>query len=83
MKPNDSQMHFESCIRARVVNVRSLGWKGKKTPNWAPHDTIRKVLKHICLQCPHIVHLDLICMSYDKKKGQESNWEFDSQPQIP
>jgi hypothetical protein len=22
-------------------------------------------------------------MSYDQKKGQESNWEFDSQPQIP
>jgi hypothetical protein len=22
-------------------------------------------------------------MSYDQKKGRESNWEFDSQPQIP
>jgi hypothetical protein len=22
-------------------------------------------------------------MSYNQKKGQESNWEFDSQPQIP
>jgi hypothetical protein len=22
-------------------------------------------------------------MSYDQKKSQQSNWEFDSQPQIP
>jgi len=26
----------------------------------------------------HIVHLHLICMSYDQKKGRESTWEFDS-----
>ncbi len=36
MEPNDSQMHFHfgSCICVGVVNVQSLGWKGKKTPNW-------------------------------------------------
>jgi hypothetical protein len=38
-----------------------------------PQDTIRNVLKLKCLKCPHMVHLDLICMNYDKKKGQESN----------
>jgi hypothetical protein len=38
-----------------------------------PQDTIKKVLKFKCLKCPHIVHLDLICISYDQKKGQESN----------
>jgi hypothetical protein len=27
--------------------------------------------------------LSLKCMNYDQKKGHESNWEFDSQPQIP
>jgi len=38
MKPNDSQVHshFGSYIRARVVNVQNLGWKGKQAPNWAP-----------------------------------------------
>jgi hypothetical protein len=25
-------------------------------------------------------HLDIISTSYDKKKGRESNWQFDSQP---
>jgi hypothetical protein len=43
----------------------------------------RKVPKCRCLKCSHIVHLDLKCMNYDQKKGQESNWEFGSQPQIP
>jgi hypothetical protein len=45
-----------------------------------PQDTTKKVLKSIYLKCPHIVHLVLICISYDQKKGWESNWEFDCQP---
>jgi hypothetical protein len=28
-----------------------------------------------------MTHLDVYNTSYGKKKGQESNWEFDSQPQ--
>jgi hypothetical protein len=32
----------------------------------------KKVLKFRCLKCPCIVHLDLICMSYDKKKGLQA-----------
>jgi len=35
-----------------------------------PHDTIRKVLKHRCLKCLRIVHLNLIYMSYDQKKSE-------------
>ncbi len=48
-----------------------------------PYDTIKKVLNLQCSKCPHIGHLDLICMSYDQKKGWESNLEFDFRPQIP
>jgi hypothetical protein len=47
------------------------------------YNTIGKVLRCRCLKCPLIVHLDLICMNYDQKKGRESNWEFDSQSWIP
>jgi hypothetical protein len=36
-------------------------------------DTIGKFLKFRWLKCPHIVHLNLISMSYDQKKCQESN----------
>jgi len=35
----------------------------------SPQDTIKKVLKHKCLKCSRIIHLDLICMSCDKKTG--------------
>jgi len=47
---------------------RTLVGKEKNT-NLIPQGTIRKILKCRCLKCPFIVHLDLICMSYDQKKG--------------
>jgi len=50
-----------------------------KNTKLGPHDTIRKVLKCKCLNCLHIIHLYMIFMSFDQKKGWESNWEFDSQ----
>ncbi len=84
MEPNDSQVHshFGNHTRAGVVNIQSLGWKGNKY-QIGPQDTIRKALKWKCLKCPHIVHLDIIYMNYDQKKGHESNWKFDFWPQTP
>jgi len=35
-----------------------------------PHDTIKKVLKCRCLKCLQIIYLDVMCMSYNKKKGK-------------
>jgi hypothetical protein len=43
--------------------------KRQTSTQMGPHDTIRKILKRRCLRHPLIVHLDLICMSYDQKKG--------------
>jgi hypothetical protein len=40
----------------------------QKNTKLGRYDTIGKVLKCRCLKCPHIVHSDLICMNYDKKK---------------
>jgi hypothetical protein len=46
-------------------------WLERKTSTkLGPQDTIRKVLKRRCLKCPRIIHLDLICMSYDQKMGE-------------
>jgi len=72
---NDSQVHSHlgNYTRARVVNVQSLGLKNKQTLNLSPQDTIKKVLKYRCLKYLCIGHLVLICMSYDQKKGRESN----------
>ncbi len=41
---------------------------------------IGKVLKCRCLKWPRIGHLDIWSPSYGQKKGQESNWQFDSRP---
>jgi hypothetical protein len=49
-------------------------WLKKHTSaKLGPQDIIKKTLKRRCLKCPRIVHLDLICMSYDQKKWQELN----------
>jgi hypothetical protein len=41
-----------------------------KNAKLGPQDNIRKVLKCTCLNCPRIIHLDLICMNYDQKKSR-------------
>jgi hypothetical protein len=48
--------------------------KRKASTKLGPQDTIRKVLECGCLKCPLIVHLDIICMSYDRKKGHKYNF---------
>jgi hypothetical protein len=42
----------------------------KKNTKLGPYDTIGKVLKCKYLKCSRIVHLDLICMSYVKRKAE-------------
>ncbi len=48
----------------------------QKNTKLGPQDTIKKVLKLRCLKFPRIIHLNLICMSYDQKKGWRSNWNL-------
>jgi hypothetical protein len=42
---------------------------------------IEKILERRCLKWVRIVHLDIWNTSYGPKKGRESNWQFDSQPE--
>jgi hypothetical protein len=42
--------------------------------------TIEKVLKCRCPKWPRMNHLDICSMSYGRKKGQKSNWQFDFRP---
>ncbi len=37
-------------------------------------------MKCRCLKWPHISHLDICSTSYGRKKGRESNYQFDSRP---
>jgi hypothetical protein len=54
--------------------------RGQNTSPWGVNHVIGKILKCRCRKWPCISHLDICSTSYGKKKGQESNWQFDSWP---
>jgi hypothetical protein len=54
--------------------------RGQNTSHWGVLGVIGKVLKCRCPKSPRIGHLDICSPSYGKKKGRESNWQFDFQP---
>jgi hypothetical protein len=57
-----------------------LNKKGQKTSHWGVLGVVGKVLKRRYRKCPRIGNSDICSPSYGKKKGQESNWQFDSRP---
>jgi hypothetical protein len=57
-----------------------LDSKAQNTSHWGVFGVIGKVLKRRYLKCPRIGDSDICNPSYGKKKGQESNWQFDSRP---
>jgi hypothetical protein len=48
--------------------------------HWGVLYTIEKILKCRCPKWPCMSHLDICSPSYEQKRGQESNWQFDSRP---
>jgi hypothetical protein len=54
--------------------------KAQNTSHWGVLGVIGKVLKRRYRKCPRIGHLDIYSPSYGRKKGRESNWQFDSRP---
>jgi hypothetical protein len=88
-----SQPHFEASVRMRFAlpkseNLESSGTpknseldcRGQNTSPWGVLHIIKKVLKCKCRKWPHMCHSDICNTSYGRKKGQESNWQFDSRP---
>jgi len=55
-------------------------YMGQNTLYWGILYIVEKVLKCRCPKWPCINHLDICCTSYSRKKGHESNWQFDSRP---
>jgi hypothetical protein len=58
-----------------------LNNRRQNTLPWSVLYTIGKALKCRCRKWPRMSHLDICNTSYGQKKGRESNWQFDSQPQ--
>jgi hypothetical protein len=54
--------------------------RGQTSMAWGVPYIIGKILERKCLKWVRITHLDIWNTSYGQKKGQESNWEFDSRP---
>jgi hypothetical protein len=57
-----------------------LNCRGQNTLHWCVLYTIGKVLKCRCSKWPCMSHLDIFSTRYRRKKGRESNWQFDSRP---
>ncbi len=55
-------------------------YKGQNTLHWGALQIIGKLLKCRCPKWALMTHLDICNTSYGQKKGQESNWQFDSRP---
>jgi hypothetical protein len=56
-------------------------FRGQNTLHWKVIYIIGNLWKCRCLKWARMTHLDICSTSYDKKKGQESNWQFNSRPQ--
>jgi hypothetical protein len=54
--------------------------RGQNTSHCGVFYIIEKLLKHRCRKWARMSHLDISSTSYGKKKGRESNWQFDSRP---
>jgi len=64
----------------RLPKIQNLIAGGQNTSHWGVFYTVEKVLKCRCPKWPRMSHLDICSLSYEQKKGRESNWQFDSRP---
>jgi len=55
-------------------------WKGQNPLDRIVFYIIGKLLDRRCLKWARMTHLSSWNISYGQKKGQKSNWQFDSQP---
>ncbi len=57
-----------------------LNYRGQISLHLNDLGVIGKVLKCRCPKWPRMSHLDICSPSYGRKKGRESNWQFDPRP---
>jgi len=60
--------------------ISKFDYRGQNTSHWGNLYIIGKILKFRCRKWAFMGHLDIYSTSYSKKKGRESNWQFDSRP---
>ncbi len=60
--------------------IWQFNYRGQNTLHSGVLYVIGKLLKFRCRKWPRLGHLNFCNISYGKKKGWESNWQFDSRP---
>jgi hypothetical protein len=65
---------------SETLENSELDCRGQNTSHWGVLYIVGKFLKFRCPKCPRMSHLDICSLSYEQKKGQELNWQFDSWP---
>jgi len=65
---------------SKTPKISEFDCRGQNISPWGVFHVIGKLLKCKCRKWPCMSHLDICSISYGKKKGQESNWQFDSWP---
>jgi hypothetical protein len=65
---------------AETPKTSEFDCKGQDISHWDVLYIIGKLSKHKCWKWARMSHLDIYSISYDKKKGRELNWQFDSWP---
>jgi hypothetical protein len=65
---------------SRTLETSKFNCRGQNTLPWGVLYIIEKLSKCRCQKWPRTSHLDIFSTSYGKKKGRESNWQFDSRP---
>jgi len=87
------QPYFERECEDEIHTPKVGTWESSGTPKTSEFDywsqntspwgviyIIGNLLKCKCPKWARMGHLDIYSTSYSKKKGQKSNWQFDSQP---
>ncbi len=63
-----------------TFETSEFDYRGENTLHCGILYIIGNLLKCRCRKWARMSHLDICSTSYGKKKGQESNWQFDSRP---
>ncbi len=64
----------------RTPEILEFDCRGQNTLHWGVFYIIGKLSKCKSRKGARMSHLDMYNISYAKKKGRESNWQFDSWP---
>jgi hypothetical protein len=65
---------------SRTPENSEFDYRGQNTSPWGVLYDVGKVLKCRCRKWPRMGHSNVCSTSYMRKKGRESNCQFDSQP---